>query len=258
MRLDQLLVDRGFFSSRNRAKSEIMMGNIIVDHEKITKAGKRFNFDVSVTVKNKSIPFVSRGALKLKGALESFHIMLEGSICIDLGASTGGFTEIMLLNGAKRVYSVDVGYGQLHWKLRKDSRVVVMERTNARHLKNEAFSQPVNFISGDLSFISLRHILPVISTILEKKGAAVLLIKPQFELEREKNEKGIVKDSGFRLEAVRRVLSYCGECGMKAIDMVKSSVKGTKGNQEYLIHVVYNRDEREAIGEDMIKKTVMY
>jgi len=235
-----------------------MMGNIMVNQEKITKAGKRFDYDVTVTVKNKSIPFVSRGALKLKGALESFHINLEGAVCVDLGASTGGFTEIMLLNGASRVFSVDVGYGQLDWKLRNDSRVVVMERTNARHLKREAFSQPVTFISGDLSFISLRHILPVISTILEKEGAAVLLIKPQFELEREKNEKGIVRENGYRVEAVRRVLSYCGENDLKAVNMVKSSVKGTKGNQEYLIHVVYNRDEREAIGEDEIKKTVMY
>ncbi len=236
-RLDQLLVDRSFFSSKSRAQAEIMLGNVLVNNIKITKSGKQFPVDSEIRIIEKTIPYVSRGALKLKGALQDFNFPVCNLICCDLGASTGGFTEILLLNGAKRVYSVDVGYGQLHWKIRDDKRVLVMERTNARFLTKNNFKDEIDFVSGDLSFISLKHIIPSVKEFLKKDGFGIFLIKPQFELDAAKNVKGIVKEVQYRKEAIETVIGYFLENEFSVLQLSFSHIKGPKGNVEFTILV---------------------
>ncbi|MEA1883102.1 MAG: TlyA family RNA methyltransferase [Thermotogota bacterium] len=255
-RLDQLLVDRGFFSSRTKAAAEIMLGNVLVNEEKVTKTGKRFSDDCTLRLKNVTIPYVSRGALKLKEAFDCFELSVKDKACVDLGASTGGFTEILLQNGAKKVYAVDVGYGQLDWKIRSDPRVVSMDKTNARYLNKSSFEEQIQFITGDLSFISLTLILPVTHSILTPEGEGVFLIKPQFELPQDRNVKGIVKDNEDRWEAVHKVFMKCHEMGFSVEDFTPSPVKGRKGNVEYLVKISLPYSQEWLLSDTIVRERI--
>jgi 23S rRNA (cytidine1920-2'-O)/16S rRNA (cytidine1409-2'-O)-methyltransferase len=234
-RLDQLLVDRALFTSREKAQAEILLGNILVNGIRETKPGKGVKSDSRIEILEKECPYVSRGALKLKGALEDFGLSVNGKQCCDLGASTGGFTEILLLNGASSVYAIDVGYGQLDWKLRQDPRVKVFERTNVRYLKEDTLKTTFDFVCGDLSFISLKWILPVVSMLMRDNASSIMLIKPQFELEPEKNVKGIVKTPQYHEEAIRLVIEYADNAGLSTVMLAFSHIRGAKGNIEYVI-----------------------
>jgi len=251
-----LLTDRAYFSSREKAQAEILLGNIIVNGRKETKPGKQVPSDASIEVLKTDCPYVSRGALKLKGALETFGLSVKGLICCDFGASTGGFTEILLLNGAREVFCVDVGYGQLDWKLRQDPRVVVRERTNVRYLTFESFGHPFDFICGDLSFISLKWILPVASTLLSEGAPSIFLIKPQFELEPQKNVKGIVKGPAYHVEAIERTIRYALDSGLSPEKLSFSPIKGTKGNLEYVILLLKETNVEDKIGNERLREVV--
>ncbi len=249
-RLDELLVERGIFPSQSRAKAEILEGNILVNGKIVDKAGKKINEDVEIEVKKKS-PYVSRGAYKLLKALNEFKIALEGKICVDLGASTGGFTQVMLERGAKKVYSVDVGYGQFSWKLRNDPRVVVMERTNARFLTRDSFSEKIDFVSCDLSFISLKLVFSTIKDILGEKGECVCLIKPQFEAGRENLKKGVVRKKSIHVKVLDEILNECHSMGFKVKGLTFSPLRGPAGNVEFLLHAGFD-EEKEVNTEDIV------
>ena len=238
-RLDVLLVKQGFASSRERAKAVIMAGSVFVDGEREDKAGAMFDEDrVVITVKENPLKYVSRGGLKLEKALQVFPISLEGCICMDIGASTGGFTDCMLQNGAAKVYSVDVGRGQLDWKLRSDSRVVCMEKTNFRYMKREDIRDDLDFASVDVSFISLTKILIPARNLLKPLGEMVCLIKPQFEAGREKvGKKGVVRDPAVHREVIARVMDFASLVGFQILGLTFSPVRGPEGNIEYLIHL---------------------
>ena len=250
------MVDRGFFSSRSKAAAEIMLGNVIVNEEKVTKPGKRYCEDCLIRFKQLSIPFVSRGALKLKGAFDHFNLSVDEKVCVDLGASTGGFTEILLLNGAKKVYAVDVGYGQLDWKIRSDPRVVPMDKTNARYLTKSSFDEAIQFITGDLSFISLTMILPVAQQLLMPEGQGVFLIKPQFELPPGKNVKGIVRNVEDRYEAVQKIIAFCDKIGITVVDIFTSPIKGSKGNAEYLVKISLPYQQDQMIDDTIVRERI--
>lgn len=249
-------MDRGFFSSRTKATAEIMLGNVMVNEEKVTKAGKRFSEDCNIRLKDVAMPYVSRGALKLKEAFDRFNLFVANKVCVDLGASTGGFTEILLQNGAKKVYAVDVGYGQLNWKIRSDSRVIAMDKTNARYLDPSSFEERIEFITGDLSFISLTLILPVAHHVLTPEGEGVFLIKPQFELPQDRNVKGIVKDNEDRWEAVQKVLMHCQELGFTVEDFAPSPVKGSKGNMEYLVKISLPYSPDQLLSDTIVRERI--
>ena len=236
-RLDQLVVSRGLADSRQRAQALIRAGQILVDDTPQDKPGTRVRADAAVRVRGEALPFVSRGGLKLDAALAAFAVPVEGRVCADLGASTGGFTDCLLQRGAARVYAIDVGYGQLAWKLRQDDRVVVMERTNARHL--DRLPEPVDLLVGDLSFISLTHILPAIARLVRPGGDCVLLIKPQFEAGRDGvGSGGVVRDPEVRADAIARVLSDATARGFTRVASIPSPVAGAKkGNIEELVHL---------------------
>ncbi len=235
-RLDVILVDKGFFESREKAKASIMAGLIFVDGERADKPGTTFSEKCSIEVKGKSIPYVSRGGLKLEKAITEFKIDLEDLTCVDVGASTGGFTDVMLKNGAKKVYSVDVGYGQLAWELRNDPRVICMERTNFRYVTKDQISELLDFGSVDVAFISLKLILPPLKALLKPFGKVVCLVKPQFEAGRSKVGKGgIVRDPSVHEEVINKVIGYAEENGLYPISLTFSPIKGTKGNIEYLL-----------------------
>lgn len=236
-RLDVLLVERGLAPSRQRAQAYILAGKVLVDDRPATKAGTRFDEEVAIRVKSPDHDFVSRGGLKLQGAIEAFQVPISGRIAADLGASTGGFTDCLLQHGAARVFAVDVGYGQLAWKIRQDDRVVVMERTNARHL--QSLEEEVDLIVGDLSFISLRLILPAIARIAASNADCLLLVKPQFEVGREALAKGgVVTEAHEREAAVRQVLQDAEKLGFQALGHIESPIQGAKaGNIEYLVHL---------------------
>lgn len=230
-RLDTLVVERGLIQSRDRAKAVIMSGAVKVDGRVADKAGEKYPDDAAIEIEGEDIPYVSRGGLKLEKAVNSFGIDLGGLICADIGASTGGFTDCMLQNGAKKVYSIDVGYGQLDWKLRNDSRVVVMERTNARYI--EHLDDPVDFASCDVSFISLKHMFPVIKSIGAR--SAVTLIKPQFEAGRNYvGKNGVVRDKKVHAYVIEKVIEYAAENGFFPFGLDYSPIKGPKGNIEYI------------------------
>ena len=238
-RLDVLLVKKGFFTSRERAQATIMAGVVFVDGIKSDKAGTKIDVDAEILVKEDPCPYVSRGGFKLEKAISEFDISLDGKVCLDIGASTGGFTDCMLQNGAEKVYAVDVGYGQLAWKLRTDERVVNIEKCNVRYLETDKITEQVDFISIDVSFISLKLILPVASKFIKEDGSMVCLIKPQFESTKEemKGTNGIIKDPKLHVKAIEKVLGYAkanklGFCGLSF-----SPVKGTKGNIEYLLYL---------------------
>lgn len=236
-RLDVILVQKGLAESRDKAKRTIMAGLVTVDGQIEDKAGQKFDPEQEFIVKQKLCPYVSRGGLKLEKAMAEFPIRLENSVCMDMGASTGGFTDCMLQNGAKKVYAIDVGYGQLDYKLRFDPRVVNMEKTNIRYLDTSLIKEAIDFVSIDVSFISVKHMFPVVKKVLQENGCMVCLIKPQFEAGREQvGKNGIVRDPAVHREVIEKVLGYAEENGLVPLDISFSPVKGTKGNIEYLLY----------------------
>lgn len=237
-RLDVILVQKGFFQSRERAKSAVMAGIVYVDGQREDKAGTNISLEAEITVKGDRCPFVSRGGLKLVKALETFALKLEDHIAVDIGASTGGFTDCMLQNGARKVYAIDVGYGQLDWKLRNDPRVVNMEKINVRYLEPEAISEKADFISIDVSFISLKLVFPVAAGLLSDEGNLVCLVKPQFEAGREQvGKNGIVREEKVHVEVIEKVISYGVAAGLCPQGLTFSPMTGAKGNIEYLLHL---------------------
>lgn len=235
MRLDLLLVERGLEETRQRAQAVIMSGVVYVNGQKADKPGMAVPAAAAVEVRGDKLPYVSRGGLKLEKAMAAFPIDLEGAVCADIGASTGGFTDCMLQNGAAKVYAVDVGRGQLAWKLRSDPRVVCLERTNARYLSREQIPEELAFASVDVSFISLKLILPPLAALLREGGQAVSLVKPQFEAGREKvGKKGVVRDPAVHLEVLERWLDHAREAGLTPMGLTYSPIRGPEGNIEYL------------------------
>ena len=236
-RLDVLLVKRNLAESREKAKAVIMAGNVFVDGQREDKAGSTFSPDVSIEVRGHVLPYVSRGGLKLEKALANFDVDVKDCVCTDVGSSTGGFTDCMLQNGAKKVYAIDVGRGQLDWKLRNDPRVVCMEKTNIRYVTPEDIGEPVDFSSIDVSFISLTKVLTPIRDYLKADGEIVALIKPQFEAGREKvGKKGVVREKSTHREVIRKVMAHAQSIGFDLCALDFSPVKGPEGNIEYLIH----------------------
>ncbi len=248
-RLDVLLVKRGMVPSREKAKARIMAGEVFVAGQREDKAGTMIDEKTEITLKGNSLKYVSRGGLKLEKAMSHFNVSPSGKICMDVGASTGGFTDCMLQNEAVKVYAVDVGYGQLDWKLRQDSRVVCMEKTNIRYLQPSQVPDPPSFVSIDVSFISLTKVLGPVSRLMTGEGDLVCLIKPQFEAGREKvGKKGVVRDPQVHEEVIRQVLLYGMQMGLEAEELEFSPVKGPEGNIEYLVHFHKNKDFREEPG----------
>ncbi|MGB3366087.1 MAG: TlyA family RNA methyltransferase [Acidaminobacteraceae bacterium] len=236
-RLDTLLVEKGLFESREKAKRSIMAGLVYVDKQKLDKAGTMVKEEADIEVKGPAIKYVSRGGLKLEKAIENFGLNLDNAVCMDIGASTGGFTDCMLQNGATKVFSVDVGYGQLDWKLRNDERVVNMERTNIRYVTEEEIGESLDFASVDVSFISLSLVLPVARKLLKDDGEIIFLIKPQFEAGREKVKKnGVVRDKSVHIDVVNKVLNIAGNLGFSLKNLTYSPIKGPKGNIEFLAY----------------------
>ena len=237
-RLDLLVLERGLAESREKAKTLIMAGQVYVDQQKADKPGDLYPEDAQIEARGKALPFVSRGGLKLEKARREFQLSLEGLTCMDVGASTGGFTDCMLQNGARKVYAVDVGYGQLAWSLRSDPRVVNLERTNARYLTREQVPEAIDFFSVDVSFISLSLILPAVRPLLAEQGRAVCLIKPQFEAGREKvGKKGVVRDPAVHREVIEKTLFMAQKEGYSVLGLTYSPVKGPEGNIEYLVYL---------------------
>lgn len=258
-RLDILMVERGLAASREKAKAYIMAGEVYVDGQKEDKAGSMFKDTAVIELRGNVLPYVSRGGLKLEKAMANFGISLEDKICMDVGASTGGFTDCMLQNHAKKVYSVDVGYGQLDWKLRNDPRVVCMEKTNIRYVLPADIGEQINFASIDVSFISLTKVLLPVRELLISDGEIVCLIKPQFEAGKEKvGKKGVVRDPAVHEEVIEKVIAYADSIGMDSLHLSFSPIKGPEGNIEYLLHLK-KRAEEEKTGTnvmELVKRTV--
>ena len=235
-RLDVLLVEKGFFENRTRAKAAIMAGDVYIGGRIYDKAGTMVDVDSEIELKGDTCPFVSRGGMKLEKALNTFVIDLRGAVAMDIGASTGGFTDCMLQRGARKVYAVDVGYGQLDWKLRNDGRVINMEKTNFRYMEPDAIGERLDFASMDVSFISLRLIFPAVVKMLKDNACLVCLVKPQFEAGREQVSKGgIVKDPEVHKEVIRLVADYAQDNGLTVYGITYSPMTGAKGNIEYLM-----------------------
>lgn len=243
-RLDVLLVNRGLAPSREKAKAMIMEGNVFVENEREDKAGSMFDVEAAIEIKGNTLKYVSRGGLKLEKAMTHFGITLDGKICMDIGASTGGFTDCMLQNGASKVYAVDVGYGQFAWKLRQDERVVCMEKTNIRYVTPADIADRLDFASVDVSFISLTKVLGPARELLQEHGEMVCLIKPQFEAGREKvGKKGVVRDKAVHEEVIVKVIDFAIETGFYVKNLEYSPIKGPEGNIEYLVYI-----RKEAVG----------
>lgn len=256
-RLDVLLVNRGLAASREKAKAIIMSGNVFVDGHREDKAGSTFDEKCNIEIHGSTLKYVSRGGLKLEKAMTHFDVSLNGKICMDVGASTGGFTDCMLQNGAVKVYAVDVGHGQLDWRLRNDSRVVCMEKTNIRYVTLNDIDEAVDFVSIDVSFISLTKVLLPVKELMNEHAQLVCLIKPQFEAGREKvGKKGVVRDPMVHLEVIENVIEYARTIGFWVMNLEFSPVKGPEGNIEYLLHLCKS-DERSVIQvspEEIVKK----
>ena len=241
--LDVLLVNRGLAESREKAKTIIMSGIVYVDGQKEDKAGSNFPEESIIEVRGNTLKYVSRGGLKLEKAMENFDVTIDGKICMDVGSSTGGFTDCMLQNGAVKVYAVDVGHGQLAWKLRNDERVVCMEKTNIRYVAPDQVADRIQFSSIDVSFISLTKVLGPVKELLSDDGQIVCLIKPQFEAGREKVGKhGVVRDKAVHLEVINKVIEFAISIGFEVLNLEFSPVKGPEGNIEYLLHLQKHTD----------------
>ena len=249
-RLDVLLVSRGLAPSREKAKTMIMEGNVFVNNNREDKAGSTFADDCKIEIHGNTLKYVSRGGLKLEKAMTHFGITLYGKVCMDIGASTGGFTDCMLQNGASKVYSVDVGYGQFAWKLRQDPRVVCMEKTNIRYVTPEDIDDALDFASVDVSFISLTKVLGPARALLKDNGQMVCLIKPQFEAGREKvGKKGVVRDKAVHEEVINKVIDFALEIGFSIHNLEYSPIKGPEGNIEYLVYI---EKTNEAVKEESV------
>lgn len=260
IRLDVALVDGGFAESREKAKRLIMSGIVYVNNQKSDKAGNTVTADDIIEVRGQTLKYVSRGGLKLEKAMQVFPITLDGFVCADIGASTGGFTDCMLQNGAKKVYAIDVGYGQLDWRLRTDERVVNMERTNFRYVTKNEISEDLDFASVDVSFISLSLILPVMRNLLKEKGTAVCLIKPQFEAGRENvGKKGVVREKSVHIAVIEKIMGLLDENKFSLLGLDFSPVKGPEGNIEYLCYI--RKDEELTSNtfsaEDIVEKSYL-
>ena len=243
VRLDQLVFDRGFTESRERAKTTVMSGLVFVNGQRMDKPGTPVSPDAVIEVRGEALPFVSRGGFKLDKALKVFPIDVLGKVCIDCGASTGGFTDVLLQHGAARVYAVDVGYGQLAWKLRSDERVVNLERTNLRYVTREQIPEELDLAVMDLSFISIRLVLPAVKALLKDGADIVCLIKPQFEAGREEvGKKGVVRDEAVHREVVQEIVDFAPSVGLSVLGLDYSPIKGPEGNIEYLCHMVNRSD----------------
>lgn len=237
VRLDRLLVDRGLAASRERAQGLILAAKVLVNGRLMTKAGQEVPRDSSVDIIGAHLPFVSRGGLKLQHALDTFRIPVRDAVALDVGASTGGFTDCLLQYGARRVYAVDVGYGQLSWKLRGDPRVVALERQNIRYLSRELIPQAIQLAVIDVSFISLKLVIPAILPLLDREGRVVALIKPQFEVGRGRVGKGgVVRDAALRREVCRDIAEFCEASGLRVVGITPSPLLGPKGNEEFLLY----------------------
>ena len=242
-RLDVMLVNRGLATSREKAKAIIMSGIVYVDGQKEDKAGSMFEEKVNVEVRGTTLKYVSRGGLKLEKAMTHFGVQPQGKVCMDVGSSTGGFTDCMLQNGAVKVYAVDVGHGQLDWKLRNDPRVVCMEKTNFRYVTPDDIEDKIGLSSIDVSFISLTKVLGPVKALLADDGQVVCLIKPQFEAGREKvGKKGVVREKNTHLEVIRKVMEFASEIGFEILNLEFSPIKGPEGNIEYLLHLQNHTD----------------
>ena len=251
-RLDVLLVKRNLASSREKAKAIIMSGNVFVDGQREDKAGTSFSEEVKIEVRGNALPYVSRGGLKLEKAMKNFDVSMEGKVCTDVGSSTGGFTDCMLQNGAVKVFAIDVGHGQLDWKLRQDERVVCMEKTNIRYVQPEDLGEPIDFSSIDVSFISLTKVLLPIRNYLKENGEIVALIKPQFEAGREKvGKKGVVREKSTHIEVIEKVTDYAVSIGFEVAALEFSPIKGPEGNIEYLVHLKKRPEEEARIVESV-------
>ena len=252
-RLDVLLVEKGLAPSREKAKAIIMAGIVYVDGNKEDKAGTTFPENAVIEVKGKTLPYVSRGGLKLEKAMQKFPITLSGKVCMDVGSSTGGFTDCMLQNGATKVYAINVGHGQLAWKLRNDERVVCMEKTNIRYVVPEDIDELAAFSSIDVSFISLTKVLLPVKNLLTEDGQVVCLIKPQFEAGREKvGKKGVVRDRAVHEEVIRMVMDYASSIDFYPLALDFSPVKGPEGNIEYLLFLSKNKQDQEIVDASSI------
>lgn len=254
-RLDVMMVNRGLAESREKAKAIIMSGIVYVDNIKEDKAGSTFDEKVQIEVRGNTLKYVSRGGLKLEKAMDCFGVSLAGKVAMDVGSSTGGFTDCMLQNGAVKVYSVDVGHGQLAWKLRNDERVVCMEKTNIRYVTPDDIEDRIEFASIDVSFISLTKVLPPVKELLTDDGEIVCLIKPQFEAGREKvGKKGVVRDQKVHVEVVEMIVDFARQIGFKTLDLSYSPIKGPEGNIEYLLYIT--KDQTKENKEFDIKAMV--
>ncbi len=249
-RLDVLLVKRGLAESREKAKAIIMTGNVFVKEQREDKAGSTFDEDVEIEVKGTPMKYVSRGGYKLEKAMELWQVPLENRICMDVGSSTGGFTDCMLQNGAAKVYAIDVGTNQLAWKLRQDERVVSMEKTNIRYVTHEDVPDDIGFSSIDVAFISLTKVLVPVRNLLADNGRVVCLIKPQFEAGKDKvGKKGVVRDKKVHLEVVQNVMIYAMAIGFKVLELSFSPIKGPEGNIEYLLYIEKDTDRNDTVCE---------
>lgn len=256
IRLDQYIFEEGYTESRQRAQALIMAGIVYVNNQKVDKAGYAVKDTDKVEVRGKDLKYVSRGGYKLEKAMELYDLELKDKVCMDIGASTGGFTDCMLQNGAKKVYSVDVGYGQLAWKLRTDERVVNLEKTNIRNLTLEQLDEKIDFFSVDVSFISLKHIFPVAFAVSTEDVKGVCLVKPQFEAGKEKvGKKGVVRDSNVHKEVIENVIGYARENGFSVKELTYSPIKGPEGNIEFLIVISKNSDD-DVVNEEQIDLVV--
>ena len=243
-RLDILLVEKGIITSRERAKACIMEGRVYVDGQKVDKAGEKVSENANIEYRGDTLKYVSRGGLKLEKAMKTYNISLEDKVCMDIGASKGGFTDCMLQNKASKVFSVDVGYGQFAWKLRTDERVVCMERTNIRYVTLENIGEPLDFASIDVSFISLKKIMPATLNLLKEKGEVVALIKPQFEAGREKvGKKGVVREIETHKEVVYGIIDFLLEKNLNVLGVGYSPIKGPEGNREYLVYFAKDKNK---------------
>ncbi|RKQ60426.1 23S rRNA (cytidine1920-2'-O)/16S rRNA (cytidine1409-2'-O)-methyltransferase [Thermovibrio guaymasensis] len=258
-RLDKLLVEKGLVKSRERAKALIMAGKVLVDGKVIDKAGTSVPVDSKIELKGEDIPYVSRGGLKLETAIKEFGLKVDGFTCLDVGASTGGFTDCLLKHGAKKVYAVDVGRGQLDWKLRKDERVVSIEGFNARYLTEKEVPEKVDLAVIDVSFISLTKILPVVKNFLKSQAKIVALIKPQFELTKREVDrgKGVVRNPELHRKAIEKILSFSRGIGLYPEDLTLSKPRGPKGNKEFLVLLSQNRDD-DKVDTEKVKEVISH
>ena len=256
-RLDILLVEKGICESREKAKTNIMAGLIFVDGQRVDKAGEKVKVDADIVFKGEKLKYVSRGGLKLEKAMNTFGIDLTNKVCMDIGASTGGFTDCMLQNNAAKVFAVDVGYGQFAWKLRTDERVVCMEKTNIRYVTPDDIGVSLDFASIDVSFISLRTIMPAVKALLGDKGEVVALIKPQFEAGRDKvGKKGVVRDKEVHLEVINTIINFLLENELNVLGLSYSPIKGPEGNREYLVYFTKDKEKQENFELNQIENIV--